>query len=160
MVERAQVDEGWWGGYFGPVQLVHYGAKVNKAGFDRYVKFLAAGNRPARARPAHRHLLRLPQARRHADGGAETRRPGPRRPPREATPQRGGLRDGHRVAPRSQHVQTVFFFARPPYPTSVQGTTLEGFQALAKHMPGIDAPALHSKYQQAMRAFTEGRAAA
>jgi hypothetical protein len=160
LVERAQVDEGWWGGYFGAVQLCHYGPKVNAAGFERYLKFMTdeIDNMVAGQRIAIFYDCPKPS-------GMQTEER--KRVAQALADRREKLRKnvtGYVMVTESllvrSIVQTVFFFSRPPYPTSVTERPLAGFQALAKHMPGLDPPALAKRYEQATKLFYARSAAA
>jgi hypothetical protein len=54
----------------------------------------------------------------------------------------------------------VFHWAAPPpYPHTVVGSLREGFEFVARHMPGLDAQALQAEYEQRRASFaaTRGR---
>jgi hypothetical protein len=154
-VSRPVVDEDWWAGYLGPVQVLYYGPRVTQQGFDRYLGYLTQeldaltpGQRqpifyecPSPTLMPNEHRQRVAKV--LADRRERMRRG-----------VAGYVMVTESLLVRSM-VQTVFFFARPPYPTAVEAKPLAGFRALQKYVPELNADAVCGQYVAAKAVFAK-----
>jgi hypothetical protein len=151
--ERLHLDDGWFAGYLGPVQCVYYGVRISPAAFARYLDYLGGeiDSRTGTRQAGVLYEIPAPTTMAATQRRAIANVLAARREKLRATVAAYSLVTGSLFV--RSIMQTIFFFAPPPYPHSTEADPFAGLAFLAKHLPAVEPVAW-------CRLYTTGRSLA